>query len=468
MKGIFNRYLIAKVVLDFPVLIIAYCISYMFNEATSHLTIPLYAHAIFLASSVASWYISARVSKLNTDRRFNKYAEEIVYITFTMVIFFIVQASNIFLFKLFLFFNTVFYLTYIVILYFLVLVVKYIARKYLHTFTNKGKIFERVLLISDAAYANHFHDVMSKHAFYGFQCVGALHESKEGFVQCPYLGHPRELTNILNSQPLDEVVIAMPKEMEKDINEVIAICNQHNLKVRIIPDFLHFTSSPMLIENIGLIPVISQQSLPLEEWVNQLLKRSFDLFFSFLFFVLIASWLFPIIAILIKITSKGPVFYKQKRWGLNNSHIDVYKFRTMYFNAHSISADGKFLQTNENDERVTTLGKFLRNTSIDEFPQFYNVLKGDMSVVGPRPHSIPHSLESLNYVSSYTLRHIIKPGITGWAQVNGYRGITKNHFDMQNRVNYDLYYIRKWNFWLDCQIILQTIINLLKGDENVY
>ena len=224
----------------------------------------------------------------------------------------------------------------------------------------------------------------------------------------------------------------------------------------------------MLIENIGLIPLISQQSLPLEELVNQLIKRSFDLFFSIFFFVLIASWLFPIIAILIKITSQGPVFYKQKRWGLNNSHIDVYKFRTMYFNAHSISADGKFLQTNENDERVTKFGKFLRNTSIDEFPQFYNVLKGDMSVVGPRPHSIPHSLESLNYVSSYMVRHIIKPGITGWAQVNGYRGITKNHFDMQKRVNYDLYYIRKWNFWLDCQIILQTSINLLKGDENVY
>jgi len=468
MKGIFNRYLIAKVVLDFPVLLIAYTTSCLFNTTTSHLTIPVVVHAQFLISSVVGWYLSARISKLNTDRRFNKYAEEIVFITYTILIFFIVQASNIFLFKLFLFYNSAFYLSYIVILYFLELVVKYIARKYLHTFTNKGKIFERVLLISDAPYANHFHDVISKHAFYGFQCIGALHESAEGFTNCPYLGDPSKLATILKMQPLDEVVIAMPKEREKDINEVIAICNQQNLKVRIIPDFLHFTSSPMLIENIGLIPVISQQSLPLDEWVNQLMKRAFDVVFSVLFFVFIATWLFPIVAILVKLSSKGPIFFKQKRWGLNNSHIDVYKFRTMYYNANSVTKDGKFLQTNEHDERVTAIGKFLRKTSIDEFPQFYNVLMGDMSVVGPRPHSIPHSLESLNYVSSYTLRHIIKPGITGWAQVNGYRGITKNHFDMQNRVNYDLYYIRKWDFWLDCQIVLQTIINLLKGDENVY
>ena len=183
---------------------------------------------------------------------------------------------------------------------------------------------------------------------------------------------------------------------------------------------------------------------------------------------MIASWLFPIIAIIIKLGSKGPVFYKQKRWGLNNTHIDVYKFRTMFYKVETFTPDGKFIQTEEHDSRVTPFGKFLRKTSIDEFPQFYNVLKGDMSVVGPRPHSIPHNLESLNFVVSYTLRHIIKPGITGWAQVNGYRGITKNHFEMQNRVNYDLYYIRKWNFWLDCQIVLQTIFNLLKGDDNVY
>jgi putative colanic acid biosynthesis UDP-glucose lipid carrier transferase len=140
----------------------------------------------------------------------------------------------------------------------------------------------------------------------------------------------------------------------------------------------------------------------------------------------------------------------------------------MFYEAPTSRDDGSFIQTEEEDSRVTVLGRFLRKSSLDELPQFLNVLRGDMSVVGPRPHSIPHNLESLNVVSSYTLRHIIKPGITGWAQVNGLRGITKTNLDMQNRVNYDLYYIRKWNFWLDCQIVLQTIINLLKGEQQAY
>ncbi len=467
MKGIFNRYLIAKVVLDLPVLILAYSFSFIVNLKFKN-SVPNAEQLIFIATSIFTWYLSARISKLNTDRRFNKFAEEIIFITYTLVIFSIIQSSCIFFFKLFIYYNAQFFLTYILTLYFLLFIAKYAVRKYLHAFTNKGKIFERVLLISASEYANHFHDVISKHSFYGFQCIGAVNESNEGFTNCPYIGKPNDLVNILATNLVDEVIIALPQEKEKEINDIITICNQSNLKVRIIPDFLHFSTSPMLIENIGVIPVISQQELPLDEWVNQLVKRVFDIVFSLLFFICIASWLFPIIAIVIKIGSKGPVFYKQKRWGLNNTHIDVYKFRTMYFQVETFTPDGKFIQTEEHDARVTPFGKFLRKTSIDEFPQFYNVLKGDMSVVGPRPHSIPHNLESLNFVVSYTLRHIIKPGITGWAQVNGYRGITKNHFEMQNRVNYDLYYIRKWNFWLDCQIVLQTIFNLLKGDDNVY
>ena len=342
------------------------------------------------------------------------------------------------------------------------------VRKYLHAFTNKGKIFERVVIISDPDYANHFFDILTRNAFYGYKCFGALYDSSEGFDLCPYLGKSDHIEWIIQQMELDEVVIALPQKKEKEINRIITLCNQHQVNVRLIPNFTHLTASPMKIENIGLIPVLSRQELPLDEWGNQLIKRVFDIVFSLLFFVLIASWLFPILILLVKLTSAGPVFYKQQRWGLNNSHINVYKFRTMYFQVPTFRADGTFIQTDEEDTRVTKLGKLMRRTSLDELPQFLNVLRGDMSVVGPRPHSIPHNLESLNVVSSYTLRHIIKPGITGWAQVNGFRGITKTSLDMQNRVNYDLYYIRKWNFWLDCQIVLQTIINLLKGEDQAY
>jgi putative colanic acid biosynthesis UDP-glucose lipid carrier transferase len=176
----------------------------------------------------------------------------------------------------------------------------------------------------------------------------------------------------------------------------------------------------------------------------------------------------PLVAFIIKLTSKGPVFFKQERWGLNNKMIVCYKFRTMYSGSPETNLDGSFIQATKNDKRITPLGKFLREWNIDEFPQFWNVLRGNMSVVGPRPHVTPLNLASVESVDRYLLRHLVKPGITGWAQVNGSRGGTSQPGAMQRRVNYDLYYIHKWTFWLDCQIILQTIINIIKGDDNAY
>ena len=467
MKGIFNRYLIAKVVLDFPVLIAAYICAFFIVEKSAD-SIPMSVHAVFVTTSVFSWYLAARISRLNTDRRFNKYAEEIVFISYTILLFAFIQGANIFFFQLFLYYNSSLFYDYLAILFGLLFLVKYIVRKYLHLITNKGKLFERVVIVSESVYAEHFFDILSRNAFYGYKCLGALYDGPEGFDACPYLGKSDKVEAIIKEMALDEVVIALPQKKEKEINRIITVCNQHRVNVRIIPNYTHLTASPLTIENIGLIPVISQQALPLDEWGNQLIKRVFDIIFSLLFLLLIASWLFPILILLVKLTSAGPIFFKQKRWGLNNSHINVYKFRTMYNQAPTSNGDGKFLQTERDDVRVTPLGKFMRKTSLDELPQFLNSLRGDMSVVGPRPHPIPHNLEFLNVVSSYNLRHLIKPGITGWAQVNGFRGITKTNLEMQNRVNYDLYYIRKWNFWLDCQIVLQTIINLLKGEEQAY
>lgn len=199
---------------------------------------------------------------------------------------------------------------------------------------------------------------------------------------------------------------------------------------------------------------------------TEFFKRSFDILFSLLFLVLIFSWLAPIIALLIKLNSKGPIFFKQDRWGLNNEKIVCYKFRTMRH--ASAELESEFKQAGKNDERVTSLGRFLRKTSLDELPQFLNVLRGDMSVVGPRPHPIPLSIESKDIVQNYMMRHLVKPGITGWAQVNGSRGEVQSPEEMRRRVAFDLWYIENWSFWLDCQIIFQTIVNLLKGDERAY
>ena len=212
-----------------------------------------------------------------------------------------------------------------------------------------------------------------------------------------------------------------------------------------------------------MISVINLNILPLDKWENQFFKNLFDVLFSLLFLIIVGWWLLPIIWILVRMSSNGPVIYKQERWGLNNKPIVCYKFRTMYTDKTPLS----FEQTSRNDPRITPLGKFLRKFSLDELPQFWNVLKGDMSVVGPRPHPTPMNIASMETVNNYLKRHIIKPGITGWAQINGCRGEVRTHHEMEQRVNFDLYYIHRWSFTLDLQIILQTIIKMLR-DQGAY
>jgi putative colanic acid biosynthesis UDP-glucose lipid carrier transferase len=231
-----------------------------------------------------------------------------------------------------------------------------------------------------------------------------------------------------------------------------------------MPELYHLTSKSSEIDNIGLVSVINLNELPLDKTFNKVIKESFDKLFSLLFFLTIGWWLFPLIILIIKLDSKGPAIYKQERWGFNNKPITCYKFRTMIM---PLVTD-PFEQTSKDDPRVTRIGRWLRTTSMDELPQFWNVLMGDMSVVGPRPHPTPMNLESMNSVQNYLKRHLVKPGITGWAQINGCRGEVRTNKDMTRRVNLDLYYIHRWSMTLDFQIILQTIIKLIRGDEDAY
>jgi exopolysaccharide biosynthesis polyprenyl glycosylphosphotransferase len=202
---------------------------------------------------------------------------------------------------------------------------------------------------------------------------------------------------------------------------------------------------------------------PLENIVNRFVKRLFDIGFSTLVFILFLWWFIPLIALIIKLTSKGPVFFIQERSGIKNKSFNVIKFRTMYVND-----DAHYKQATKYDERITPIGKFLRSTSLDEMPQFINVLTGQMSVIGPRPHMLKHTEEYSKIIDKFMVRHLVKPGITGWAQVNGYRGETKEVEDMEGRVRADVWYIENWSFTLDIKIIILTIINLLRGEENAF
>ena len=195
----------------------------------------------------------------------------------------------------------------------------------------------------------------------------------------------------------------------------------------------------------------------------QVKKRFFDIVFSLMVTVFLLSWLVPIIAILIKLDSKGPVFFLQDRSGKNNQPFKCIKFRSLAVNKES---DSK--QVTKGDTRITKLGRFLRKSSIDELPQFFNVLKGDMSVVGPRPHMLKHTEEYSAIIMKYMIRHYQKPGVTGYAQVNGFRGEIKTEEQLIKRIEYDVWYIENWSIWLDLKIIIQTVVVTIKGQENAF
>jgi putative colanic acid biosynthesis UDP-glucose lipid carrier transferase len=205
------------------------------------------------------------------------------------------------------------------------------------------------------------------------------------------------------------------------------------------------------------------RSEPLDDVGNRIKKRILDIVVSFLVIVFILSWLVPILGLLILIESRGPVFFSQLRTGKNKKPFYCYKFRSMRKNK-----DADFKQATVNDNRVTKIGKFIRRTSLDEFPQFLNVFKGNMSLVGPRPHMLKHTNDYSKVVDEYMVRQFLKPGITGWAQVNGYRGEITNPEQIQMRVNKDLWYLENWSLWLDIQILFLTVYQIFKGDKNAF
>ncbi|MEJ7778651.1 MAG: undecaprenyl-phosphate glucose phosphotransferase [Daejeonella sp.] len=455
------RYLI-----DIPILFIAFWIvSSYFPGSFASVDRINYTFMLF---SVVAWYSCAQVSHLYTDLRTNKFSQEITYIIFTIFLFSILLTSLLFFVNKVFDYTNNFLASYFLCIFFLVTLFKYIIRKYLHSIVYKGKLLNHILLIGSTPAAKDFYDTINYHYYYGYKCIGFLDNDNTKLNGCKYLGRVDNLSEVLSENHIDEVIMALPNSQHDIIKSSIETCDYHAKRIRIIPDLYLYTSSNIQINTIGLLPVINLRSLPLDKVENKVLKRVFDVLFSITFFVTIGWFMMALVALFIKLTSKGKVFFKQERWGLNNQKIVCYKFRTMYSGSPETDMNGEFMQATKNDERITPLGRFLREWNIDEFPQFWNVLLGNMSVVGPRPHVTPLNLASVESVDRYLLRHLVKPGITGWAQVNGSRGETSQPGAMQRRVNYDLYYIHKWTFWLDCQIILQTIINIIKGDDHAY
>ena len=265
------------------------------------------------------------------------------------------------------------------------------------------------------------------------------------------------------SNNVDEIYCSVTELKNQEILDFINFADNNLKTLKFLPDNKNIYSKKLKFEYYDYLPILSLRDIPLHNPINAFIKRAFDVVFSLIVIFGLLIWLTPLLAILIWIESRGPLFFVQKRSGLDNKEFNCYKFRSMAMNK-----DADSQQAQKNDMRVTRIGKFIRATSIDELPQFYNVLFGDMSVVGPRPHMLKHTDEYADKVDKYMVRHFVKPGITGLAQVRGYRGEIEKDSDILNRIKFDIFYIENWSFLLDLKIIVQTVLNMFKGEEKAY
>lgn len=267
----------------------------------------------------------------------------------------------------------------------------------------------------------------------------------------------------IKKEEIDEIYCSISELTNQQILDIVDFAD-NNLKIlKFLPDNKEIYTKKLKYEYYDYLPILSLRTIPLEDSFNTVIKRFFDIVFSSLVIVFILSWLTPILAILIKLESKGPVFFKQSRNGFNYKEFDCYKFRSMTPND-----DAHLYQATRGDHRITRIGRVIRKTSIDELPQFFNVLFGDMSVVGPRPHMVSHTYMYAKRIDKFMVRHFVKPGITGLAQISGFRGEIETDKDIIGRVKFDIFYIENWSLLLDIKVIAKTFMSAVKGDDKAY
>ena len=342
---------------------------------------------------------------------------------------------------------------------------RYLAIQLIKLYRKSGYNYSRVLIIGGGEVAQQLNNYFNSDNVLGVKLMGIFSDTeisfktKEGIVS----GDLEDLELFALKNDIDEIFYTLPLTHTKKIKDLVDFCDKYMIRFKVVPDFRGFLFKRVNIDFFDDVPVITLREEPLRDFVNRFVKRIFDLLFSFFVILLVLSWLYPLFAIWIKLSSKGPVLFKQLRSGVNNEEFLCFKFRSM-----AISGDSDSKQATEGDARITKFGAWLRKSSLDELPQFFNVFMGDMSIVGPRPHMLLHTEEYSELINKYMVRQLVKPGITGVAQVRGYRGETKELQDMEGRVRFDVWYIENWSLSLDINIILQTIWNVFKGDEKAY
>ncbi|MBI1937987.1 MAG: exopolysaccharide biosynthesis polyprenyl glycosylphosphotransferase [Ignavibacteriales bacterium] len=455
-----SRYSI-KLLPDMLLLNISFLISAMLAQSWQTLMQRPYMFFLLFALNVL-WYFVTKRALFYDSIGFHKIYKQIIDVAKSSIV--LMLASIIFIFvakedlftRYFIVYNTIllnFAVSLRIIIYGSVERKIRIGEKYLR----------KLIIIGSGQTAIDFSKLIELNPNFGYNFIGFIDNINDNNKPEKYLGGFNNLEQLIISLGIEEVVIAVPSSEYGNLNGIISVCERNAIRTHIIPDFSQFLSKKFLLNMVEDFPVITMRNEPLLEFQSRFIKRSFDITFSLLASVLILSWLTPLLALLIKMSSPGPIFFLQKRIGLKNKEFNCYKFRSMYF----ANQKEKFDPAKENDSRITRIGNLLRKTNLDELPQIWNVLKGDMSIVGPRPHPIKFHEVYIKYFEAIKLRHLVKPGLTGWAQVHGLRGdVTdpeENKKRTVKRIKHDLWYIENWSFGLDIQIVLLTIWHMSRG-----
>ena len=340
-------------------------------------------------------------------------------------------------------------------------------RYFLELYRKQGGNVRKVILIGSHENMQELYHAMTDDPTSGYRVLGYFEDfpSDRYPSDVSYLGHPQEVNNFLkqNVGRVDQLYCSLPSARSAEIVPIINYCENHLVRFFSVPNERNYLKRRMHFEMLGNVPVLSIRREPLELLENRIVKRTFDIVCSTLFLCTIFPFIYIIVGVAIKMSSPGPIFFKQKRSGEDGKEFWCYKFRSMRVNAQCDT-----LQATEHDPRKTRIGEIIRKTSIDELPQFINVFKGDMSIVGPRPHMLKHTQEYSLLINKFMVRHFVKPGITGWAQVTGYRGETKELWQMEGRVMRDIWYIEHWTFLLDLYIMYKTVYNAIHGEKEAY
>lgn len=427
-------------------IIILYTISPGFKDLNMHDTSLYFLHANM--SGVITYSVFSRRNLYLHDDFANRVKRITNRILIFLVILFIL--AELFLPRTY---SRIFLLEYTALFYIGKLIFYFSLYSYLKFRRTKGFYVHRILIVGVNEMGVLLHHILDNNPMLGYEFIGYVSEDHE-VDNKDVLGTLDNVGDIVTNNRIDMIFITLSKCNDlKFCKEFLATCNKLGVRLRFVPENQYWFKTRMNMESVGSLVVFNPQEIPLDDLKARFAKRVFDIFFSLMVVIFIISWLFPIIYVLIKLESRGSAFFIQKRTGINNKSFKCIKFRSMCINK---DADEK--QATKSDARITRIGRFLRKSNIDEFPQFFNVLLGQMSVVGPRPHMLKHTEQYSELIDYYKVRHYVKPGITGWAQVSGYRGETDELWKMQKRVEYDMYYLENWTFLWDVKIIFLTFL----------